>query len=623
MRHLLVMRLLGCGRGLVGEPPTAPAETGAITSTPPTESEPVETAETADTHETADTVDTHETDVDTVPDPGSIYGDPSLLCHLELTCDAPIVDDPKTDCGLVIVAGDGPLLYDGRAGVELRGRSSLGFPKPQYSVELREAAGPAALPAGATWRFSDDRVAPDPSWNQPGFDDAAWASGPAPLGYGDGQPTALSYGPNGGNKPITAWFRAAFDVVDPAAELVLGLRRDDGAVVYLNGVEIRRDNLPAGPIDASTRALTSMSGSDETAFVESALPPELLVAGSNLLAVEVHQVDPTSSDLTLDAWVGPPIEEADVELFGFGEESDWVLDGMYVDRALVRSKLVYDVFRDLSPANYASESALCELTLNGAWAGVYRLSERVKRGDDRVDIPADAGDGQSFLVKLDDEDGLVANVGGSGTWQLTYPRAEDATPEQSAAIAAYLQAWQAAYNGPDPERVFDYVDLDSAVNLVIAEELARNVDAWFLSLYLYKEPGGKMRWVPWDVDLSFGQPSYANNESPIGFVESRPPFIAAMSGVPAFREALAARWAELRVDTLSDAAILARLDAQLTTLGPVAYDNFTVWPIEDIEFGWGGYNYLYAVSSYDEELARVRAWIPERTAWLDAHIGEW
>src|SRR5205823_3627916 len=82
-----------------------------------------------------------------------------------------------------------------------------------------------------------------------GFGDGSWASGPARLGFGgDGEVTMVSYGPDPNNKYVTTYFRKSFYVTNSAAltTLTLNLLRDDGAVVYLNGVEVRRDNMPAG-----------------------------------------------------------------------------------------------------------------------------------------------------------------------------------------------------------------------------------------------------------------------------------------------------------------------------------------------------------------------------------------
>ncbi len=77
--------------------------------------------------------------------------------------------------------------------------------------------------------------------------------------------------------------------------------RDDGAVVYLNGVEVYRDNMPSGPVDSETLASSGVTGGAEAAWVVVTLPVAAIVSGENVLAVEVHQVHRTSSDLSFDA----------------------------------------------------------------------------------------------------------------------------------------------------------------------------------------------------------------------------------------------------------------------------------------------------------------------------------
>jgi len=161
------------------------------------------------------------------------------------------------------------------------------------------------VPRGADWKFLDDGSSPAASWIDAGFDDGAWATGRAQLGYGDAdEDTLVANGlPNPLNeKFITTYFRHAFTVADPGAlqGLTLHLLRDDGAVVYLNGSEVYRTNLPAGPIDFQTLASTAIDGANEDALLEVALDPAGVVAGTNLIAVEIHQVSATSSDISFD-----------------------------------------------------------------------------------------------------------------------------------------------------------------------------------------------------------------------------------------------------------------------------------------------------------------------------------
>ena len=140
----------------------------------------------------------------------------------------------------------------------------------------------------------------------PAFNDSAWKSGPAPLGYGDanGQwpATTISYGPDPNNKYITTYFRRSFSVSAPASvtNLVVSVQRDDGVLLYLNGAPIFTNNLPAGPINYLTTAPVAVGGTDETTFYSQSVDPALLVSGLNVLAAEIHQANVTSSDIIFD-----------------------------------------------------------------------------------------------------------------------------------------------------------------------------------------------------------------------------------------------------------------------------------------------------------------------------------
>ena len=159
------------------------------------------------------------------------------------------------------------------------------------------------VPTGSVWKYLDNGTNQGTAWRAVAFVDGAWASGAAQLGYGDGdEATVVSFGPNSSTKYITTYFRRAFTVADPSAFAALSLRllRDDGAVVYLNGVEVFRSNMPTGTVSSSTLASSALGGADETTFVTASVPISALVAGTNVVAVEVHQANATSSDVSFD-----------------------------------------------------------------------------------------------------------------------------------------------------------------------------------------------------------------------------------------------------------------------------------------------------------------------------------
>lgn len=175
----------------------------------------------------------------------------------------------------------------------------------------------------ATWKYLDDGSSPE-GWNALDFNDAKWKSGSAQLGYGDGDEiTEISFGPDAKDKYPTTYFRKTFSMDNPedTIKLTLRLLRDDGAVVYINGVEVVRSNMPAGDITSKTLAGSGIGGGAESTFYEYALYSDALVKGKNLVAVEVHQSDKGSSDLSFDmdltavvSNINAPLADATTEL---------------------------------------------------------------------------------------------------------------------------------------------------------------------------------------------------------------------------------------------------------------------------------------------------------------------
>jgi hypothetical protein len=554
---------------------------------------------------------------DSQPDAG-----PEALCQLDLACPGNILDDPKAPCTVAITGGSGDVEYSGPAGFELRGRSSLVFPKPQYSMELRTYNELPVWP-GSTWRYLDDGSTPGSGWKSLDFDDAAWGSGGAPLGYGEPYlTTTVRAGANEEPPAITTYFRYEFTVSSKPdiTQVNLGLIRNDGAAVYLNGHEILRDNLPDGATD-DTLATTPQTFEQEIVWIVTPVDPALLNAGTNVLAVEVHQAAPASPDMRFDVYLEGTGDDVDVDLLGMGAEADWVVNGMYVDRSLFRNRLAFDLFQSFGgKSRFATETRFCELQLNGQYEGIYSLGEKIDDGKDRVDISPGTEPGQAFIIKSDDAIGFRKNHVGYGNWQLVWPdEADDAT---YAEIGETLDQWEAAVRGPPAtspdDGMFAYLDVDSAVDFVLLQEFMKNVDAYALSIYLWKDHDGKMHFSPWDLDLSMGYP-YTDCGAEGWILKAE--FVQAMAASPVFHDRLVARWRDLRQNQLAEEAILARIDDYDTTLEPGLPQDLARWPVTDIAFSTDYVdNWLCPVSSYEDEHARTLRFIHDRLTWMDANI---
>ncbi len=166
--------------------------------------------------------------------------------------------------------------------------------------QILQAQDVTLIAKNSSWKYYQAGNQPIGEWASSGYDDAGWSSGNAILAWGviDAAPTTTTLITN----IHTIYFRKTFTCTKTGSETQLQLNYlfDDGAVVYLNGVEITRINMPSGTVAYST--WTSVVG-NEGSYTLVTLPPAALTAlvnGTNVLAVEVHNTSSGSSDLGLD-----------------------------------------------------------------------------------------------------------------------------------------------------------------------------------------------------------------------------------------------------------------------------------------------------------------------------------
>ncbi|MGQ9592133.1 MAG: lamin tail domain-containing protein, partial [Planctomycetota bacterium] len=173
----------------------------------------------------------------------------------------------------------------------------------------------ALVPSGAVWKWTPGREEPPTDWASPEFDDAAWAEGPGPFGYGRAGLATVLAGMRYGY--ASAYFRHAFalDEVPSSGRLVLRVDYDDGFVAYLNGAEIARSGLSGAPPPHDATAKLHSAGVPE----EFEAPLRLLAAGANVLAIQGHNSSAGSDDFVLAPEL--LLEEAD-------EPSPVAIDGV-------------------------------------------------------------------------------------------------------------------------------------------------------------------------------------------------------------------------------------------------------------------------------------------------------
>ena len=140
----------------------------------------------------------------------------------------------------------------------------------------------------ASWSYKDNNQAQPAGWNAQTYDISAWAVGNGPLGYGDPVTTTINSG------LTTAYFAKDFtvDLSTLSDTMELGVMRDDGIIVYLNGEEVVRDNMPASAVTFNTFSSTTIDGAAESVYNIFSIPKSKFEADIDLiLAVNglIHQ----------------------------------------------------------------------------------------------------------------------------------------------------------------------------------------------------------------------------------------------------------------------------------------------------------------------------------------------
>jgi CotH protein len=323
-------------------------------------------------------------------------------------------------------------------------------------------------------------------------------------------------------------------------------------------------------------------------------------------------------------------------LLGMPADVDWILQGPYLDRSLMRNFLAYRMSQ--KAGHYAARARFVEAfidesgsaTTKDHYQGVFLLMESLKRGSSRIAVKplAKADPSGGYILKIDKEDeGDESFQTAKGTKVLfVYPSRP--TRAQRAYLRKYFDSFEAALrNRPEPKAApayANYAEVGSFVDFFLLNEFLKNVDAFRISTYMTKDRGGRLRMGPvWDFDRSSGN---VGGAKPDGwyilreFSGMKPPFWwTRLLEDERFARRLAERWHELRAGPWSGASLEEIIDSAAALLGEAQERNFTAWPVlgsDDPPFT------LDPVDNptYEGELQELKDFFTARAAWIDAHV---
>jgi hypothetical protein len=339
-------------------------------------------------------------------------------------------------------------------------------------------------------------------------------------------------------------------------------------------------------------------------------------------------------------------ENNNISLLGMPLENDWVLHGPYSDKSLIRNVLAYHFAAEMG--QYAPRTRLCELFINNTYSGVYVLTEKIKKDTFRVDVgrlDPDEVSGRDltggYIFKLDKGEDkepywispYLSLNSNDIRFLYHYPDPDLMPTVQRDYIKDKVSGFEDALAGDhfyDPVLGYKpYIDVQSFVDFYLVNELAKNVDGYRISTFLYKDKDKLDRVSPikagpvWDFNLGFGNADYYEGSVTTGWQSNHPadywstPFWwNRLKEDPEYFNLLVDSWIDYRSTILSDTRVNEVIDSLTTLLADAQQRNFDAFPILS-RYIWPN---NYVGGSYDNEITYLKDWIVERMAWIDEQL---
>lgn len=327
-------------------------------------------------------------------------------------------------------------------------------------------------------------------------------------------------------------------------------------------------------------------------------------------------------------------DEKSVTIAGMGKHSEWVLHGPYLDKTLMRNRLVYDLADELN--GWAPDTRYAEVFVDGDYQGVYLIVEPVTNGENRLNLSKFGllSGATSYIVDRNRIDTISRTLETYGKMQgyttyalyLQYPSKNKVTKRQWEYIENDISKFEKALYGEnfcDPSEGYaSYIDMENWVDYFIINEFAMNYDAGNLSTYVYKNLEGKMKLAVWDFNNSFD--NYQKSRLDIeGFYTIENSWINRICQDKRFVTEVIERYRELRKTVLSEKHIEDLLASYQKELGDAVERNFKIWGYsfkENLLIGKNEDGSSRDLVSYEEAVTQLKTTIHDRLSYLDANI---
>ncbi len=333
-------------------------------------------------------------------------------------------------------------------------------------------------------------------------------------------------------------------------------------------------------------------------------------------------------------FISPDGLEKDISVMGMDEHNEWILNGPYLDKSLIRNYMFYNISGEIM--EYAPNVRYCEMFLDGEYQGIYLMCESITSGSDcRLDLTFTEKDNKitGYLLRLDrptEEDlGMTRDIFtmserqnyGTGNFIVKYPGRDNLTSEMAKTIELEISQFdKAVYSYDYDSKEFgykSYIDVNSFVDYFIINEFSKNLDSGAYSTYIYKRPTEKYKMCVWDFNNACD--NYPDDYVGfMGFSVYDKLYFNPLCRDEDFVEAVISRYFELRETYLSEEYLMNYIDDTVMFLGDATERNGLRWsqylasdPLIPYERN---------PHTHKEAIEMLKSWIINRGRWLDENI---
>ena len=325
--------------------------------------------------------------------------------------------------------------------------------------------------------------------------------------------------------------------------------------------------------------------------------------------------------------------DENTSLFGMKSAKNYILLANYIDRSLVRNSLMVYMSKLLDTPMYTLDYRFVDLYLNQSYRGQYLLIERVEFQKNRLDIePNLALDDAGFMVELD----FQVYVQNQGNENLEWFKVNDkpyVIKEPNPITTVGYQFRHTRYMSNyfkemrnaliNKNNYESYIDVDNWIDYFLIQEIAKNVDVGWGSVYMVKETGGKLKHMPlWDFDLAFGNADYIPY-GPVGHWgwanEEKNDLFTLMMKIPSIRTRFKEKLIAYELSMLP--MLIEFLNDNESRLATLSQNNFSVWPMNQCIGGFCPIpEPLKNMTTINQQFTYLRNFLTQRFSWMKSNI---